>query len=379
MTTPLTELTPAEQQLLGRVGELTPGLAGSASGHDERAEINVAALDALHAAGVSRALLPAPLGGEGISHLAFGELIRSIAQADPSVATILVMHSGAGVGLAELTRDSLGDFFAAEFLAGKRFANALSEPASGNRFLNPQQEAHAADGGWLLDGAKRFVSGSEIANYLLVNALVDDEPVFFGLRLPDASVSVIPIWDTLGLRATRSQLLAFDQTLLQATHRGRAPRAGDFAVVPAGLPAISLGIADAALAALAAHATTRVILGQPLSHQQWVQHAVADAQTRLAAAHALFREALRGADRGDPAAFGGLARAKYLANKTAVDVAQLGVRIGGASGYLRASPIQRHLRDAEAGQLMAYSTEVLATEIGREVLGVSSQADAQDS
>ena len=350
------ELAPDEQALLGRVGELAAGFAADAGGYDERAEIHVAALNALHAAGVSRALLPASVGGDGISYLAFGELIRLIAVADPSVATIALMHAGAGVGLAELTSDSLGSFFADEFLAGKRFANALSEPASGNRFLNPQQEALPADGGWLLDGAKRFVSGSEIADYLLVNALVEDEPTFFGVPLPDASVSVIPIWDTLGLRATRSQLLAFNQTLLRASHRGRAPRPGDFVVIPAGLPAISLGIADAALAALAGHARTRIILGKPLSYQQWVQHAVADAQTRLAAAHALFQQALRQADGGDPAFFGNLARCKYLANKVAVEVAQLGVRIGGANGFLKASPIQRHLRDAEAGQLMAYST-----------------------
>jgi alkylation response protein AidB-like acyl-CoA dehydrogenase len=371
MTTPLAELAPHEQRLLGRVRELAIGFAAEAAGYDDRAEIHVAALDALHAAGVSRALLPAPLGGEGISYLAFGELIRLVAEADPSVATILLMHGGAAVALAELTSESLGSFFADEFLAGRRFANALSEPASGNRFLNPQQEAMPAAGGWLLDGAKRFVSGSEIADYLLVNALVGDEPVFFGVPLPDASVSVIPIWDTLGLRATRSQLLAFSNTLLRESHRGRAPRPGDFAAIPAGLPAVSLGIADAALAALAGHARTRIILGAPLSHQQWVQHEVADAQTRLAAAHALYQHALRQADRGDPAFFGGLARAKYLANKTAVAVAQLGVRIGGATGYLKVSPIQRHLRDAQAGQLMAYSTEVLATEIGREVLGVA--------
>jgi hypothetical protein len=41
--------------------------------------------------------------------------------------------------------------------------------------------------------------------------------------LPDPTVSVIPIRDILGLRATRSQLLAFDNTLLRARHRGRAP------------------------------------------------------------------------------------------------------------------------------------------------------------
>jgi len=371
VTTPLAAFAAHEQRLLDRVGELAVGFATEAASHDECAEIHLAALNALHEAGVTRALLPAPLGGEGISYLAFGELIRTLAEADPSVATIQLMHAGAGVGLAELTRDSLGDFYADEFLAGKRFANALSEPTSGNKFLNPQQEATPADGGWVLNGAKRFVSGSEIADYLMVNALVGGEPAFFGVPLPDPTVSVIPIWDTLGLRATRSQLLAFDNTLLRAGHRGRAPRPGDFVAIPAGLPAISLGIADAALAALAGHARTRVILGAPLSHQQWVQHEVADNQTRLAAAHALFAQALSQADHGDPAFFGGLARAKYLANKTAVAVAQLGVRIGGASGFLRTSPIQRHLRDAEAGQLMAYSTEVLATEIGREVLGVT--------
>ena len=355
--------------LLDRVRELSDGFAADAAGYDERAEIPVANLDALHAAGVSRAILPRSLGGDGLGYQGFGELVRTVSQADPSTATILTMHSGAAVGLAELTKDTLGSFFADEFLAGRRFANALSEPASGNRFLNPQQEALPVEGGWALDGAKRFVSGSEIADYLLVNALVEGEPTFFGV-IPDETLSIIPIWDTLGLRATRSQLLAFNQTVLKKDYRGRRLAPTDFAAVPAGLPAISLGIADAALAAIVAHAQSRLILGKPLSHQQWVQYEVADVESRLAAVHAFFQRTLWQADNGDPAFFPNLSRAKYLANKIAVDVAQLGVRIGGASGYLRTSPIQRHLRDAQAGQLMAYSTEVLAGEIGKQVLNV---------
>jgi alkylation response protein AidB-like acyl-CoA dehydrogenase len=159
MTTPPAGQAADEQQLLSRVRDLAAGFAAEAAGYDERAEIPCKALDALHAAGVTRALLPAYLGGTGLSYRAFGELVRVVARADPSVATILIMHAGAGVGLAELTHDTLGGFFAREFLAGKRFANALSEPASGNRFLNPQQEALAAEGGWRLDGAKRFCLG----------------------------------------------------------------------------------------------------------------------------------------------------------------------------------------------------------------------------
>ncbi|MEV0761812.1 acyl-CoA dehydrogenase [Nocardia sp. NPDC050435] len=231
----------------------------------------------------------------------------------------------------------------------------------------------AAPGGWTLSGAKRFVSGAEIADYLIVNARVDGAPAFFGVPMPDQSVSIIPIWDTLGLRATRSQLLAFDETPLRAEYRGRAPGPTDFQVIPAGLPAISLGVADAALAALVAHARGRIILEKPLAHQQWVQFEVADVESRLAAAHALYDRGLSEADNRLPSFFPTLMRAKYLANKVAVEVAQLGVRVGGASGYLKQSPIQRHLRDAEAGQLMAYSTEVMAGEIGREVLQVTDE------
>lgn len=360
---------PRDQALLDRVAGLTTRFAEDAAGYDERAEIPIANLDALHDAGVDAAVLPAELGGDGIGYQGFGELVRIVARADPSTATILTMHAGAAVGLAGSTRETLGTFFADELLAGRRFANALSEPTSGNRFLNPQQAAEPVDGGWVLDGAKRFVSGSEIADYLLVNALVDGAPVFFGV-VPDETVTIIPIWDTLGLRATRSQLLSFNRTVLRRENRGRAPGASDFAVVPAGLPAISLGIAAAALGALVEHAQTRVILGKPLTHQQWVQHEVADVQSRLAAVEAFFQRSLWKADNADPTFFDDLSRSKYLANKVAVDVAQLAVRIGGASGYLRTSPIQRHLRDAEAGQLMAYSTEVLAGEIGKNVLGV---------
>lgn len=362
-----------EQGYLDTAAELARGFAGTAAGFDDRGEIAVENLEALHEAGFDRAVLPAHLGGEGLSYQAFGEIVRTLAEGDPSTATIWLMHTGAGVGLAELTQPTLGSFYADEFLAGKRFSNALSEPASGNKFLNPQQEALPVEGGFALDGAKRFVSGSEIADYLLVNAKVDGAPAFFGVA-PDDTVSIIPIWDTLGLRATRSQLLSFSNTVLRHEQRGRQPGAGDFAAIPAGLAAISLGIADAALNALVAHSRSRVILGKPLSHQQWVQFEVAEVQSRLEAVRAFIQLTLWQADAGLPQAFSGFARSKYLANKIAVEVAQLGGRIGGASGFLKTSPIQRHLRDAQAGQLMAYSTEVLAGQIGQEVLGVDLEA-----
>lgn len=356
-----------EQALVERLHAQLPDFAAEADANDINAILPVAALRRLSKEGFDAAVLPSSLGGGGISHETFGQLVRMLASADPSLATIWVMHVGAGVGLAQMTRQTLGRFYADAFLRGDRFANALSEPGSGNLFLNPQQEATPTVGGYQLNGAKRFVSGCEIAQHLLVNAAIDGQPAFFGVE-PDKTVMIVPIWDTLGLRATRSQLLTFRGTLLREDRRGEPPMPGSFDAIGAGLPNISLGIADATLAALKRHAATRIIQGKPLSHQQWLQHDVASIHASIEATRALIRQVLRIVDQGG--SNDGFRTAKFLANRVAVEVSQLAVRVGGASGFLRSSPIQRHLRDAQAGQLMAYSTEVLAGLIGRATLGV---------
>lgn len=365
-----------ERDLLSVLAERLPQIAAEAPANDEHATLPEGQLRWLHSAGFDGAVLPEELGGGGTTYAWYGAVVRALAEADPAVATVWTMHLGAGVGLAQLTAHSLGSTFADALLRGDRFANALSEPASGNRFLNPQQEAEVAPGGFTISGAKRFVSGSEIADHLLVNVSIDGEPAFFGIE-PDDTVTLTPIWDSLGLRGTRSQLLGFEGTFLPAERRGGFPGSDHRNLVGAGLPGISLGVADAALGALIAHARGRKILGRPLAEQQWVEFAVAEHHVRLEAARVYWEHALHLGDEDDPGFGDAVGRAKLLANRVAVDIAQLAVRVGGGTGYLRSSPIQRHLRDAEAGQLMAYSTEVLSGVIGAQVLGTSSDASEE--
>jgi alkylation response protein AidB-like acyl-CoA dehydrogenase len=81
------------------------------------------------------------------------------------------------------------------------------------------------------------------------------------------------------------------------------------------------------------------------------------------------------ADTRSPAVLDAAIGAKLLANQVATDIAALGVRVGGASGYLRSSPIQRHFRDAQAGALMAYSVELCRDYLGKAVLGVRPPSD----
>jgi alkylation response protein AidB-like acyl-CoA dehydrogenase len=360
-----------EARWLEVVDSLAAAFRDRAPGLEETATLPVDNLRELHDSGLDAAFLPAEVGGDGVSMRTFGRAVGAIADACPSTACIWLMHMGAGLGLVHMAPGPTGEMFAAALRDGARFANALSEPTSGNLFLTPLQSAEPTDGGWTLDGAKRFVSGSEIADHLLVNALVDGVPTFFGID-PDESITTVDIWDTMGLRATRSQLLTFAGTFLPADRRCEPPPGPSANAIAAGLPWLSIGLAEAALRDLRDHANGRVIptTGEPLSHMQWVQFAVADAWVALRGARMLADQLGWYADHQPEAFMPAAFEAKLAANEVARQVADVAMRAGGASGYLKASPIERHFRNAQAGGLMAYSVEVCRDVIGKTVLGV---------
>jgi alkylation response protein AidB-like acyl-CoA dehydrogenase len=361
---------PGERRWVQCAAELAVAFADTAPELDESAELPVDNLRALHRAGLDEATLPTEHGGQQLSFRAFGAIVRILSAACPSTACIWLMHIGAAIGLVRMSSPRAARFYADELRAGRRFANALSEPSSGNLFLMPQQVAEPAPGGWVLTGAKRFVSDCEIADHLLINALVDGEPAFFGLA-PDETVSYVPIWDTMGLRASRSQLVSLRGTLLPADRRCLPARASEPSHIAVGLAFLSLGIADAAFDALVTHARSRTIptTGQPLSQMQWLWFDAADVHLRLESAGLYAQHSAWLADQRAAEFYPAVMRAKPLANEVARDVAQLGVRVGGGSGYLRSSPIQRHFRDAQAPALMAYSVEVCKSVVGQQVLG----------
>lgn len=357
-----------DDEWLEQVKELAVGFAAQAAAYDESGELPLDNLKALHGSGLDVALLPAPYG-QGISYRTFGQIVTTIAAACPSTAALWLMHVGAAHGLVSMSAPEQAAFYAAELAAGKRFVNSLSEPTSGNMFLMPQQAATPVEGGWQLDGAKRFISGCEIADYFLVNVLIDGAPAFFGVTKDD-SISFVPIWDTLGMRATRSQLVSFEATLLPAERRCNAPDPTVANLISVGLPFISVGVAQAALDAFAEHARRRFLaaLGTTLSRAQWLKFDTAALYVRLRGATLLAQEAMSLADAGDPRSMAVAVEAKLATNEIAKEMAALGVKAGGGSGFLKTSPIQRHFRDAQAGALMAYSVEVCSDQIGDWVL-----------
>ncbi|CAM3879890.1 acyl-CoA dehydrogenase family protein [Kibdelosporangium persicum] len=365
---------PEEQHWVDKAAGLAVEFAKTAAAYDESTEVPRANLEALHTSGLDQALLPREFGGEDLSYRAYGEIVRLLAAACPSTACIWVMHVGAATGLVQLSAPEAARFYADEYIAGRRFANALSEPSGGNLFLLPQQHARPVDGGFRLTGAKRFTSGCEIADHFLVNVLIDDTPTFFGVAA-DETIEYVPIGDTMGLRANGSRLVDFRGTVLRPDRRCPPSTAHRPNRIGSGIAFLSLGVADAAIAALIDHARTRTVptTGEPLATMQWLRFDLADVHSRLEAAAMYAKHMTWLADQNDLEFNPATLRAKLLANQVAVDAAQLALKAGGGSGYLSTSPIQRILRDAYAGWVMAYSVEVCRDRLSAELF---QQADA---
>ncbi|MEJ2857548.1 MULTISPECIES: acyl-CoA dehydrogenase family protein [unclassified Saccharothrix] len=369
MTTPLPDdhplgPPPHEQSWVRVAQDLATGFAATTDEFDRTAALPVENLRALHASGLDQAILPKEFGGQSLSYRTVGAVLRVLSAADPSTACLWLMHIGAAEGLVQHSTPEVARYYADELTAGRRFANALSEPTGGNQFLTPQQVAEPVDGGYRLTGAKRFVSGCEIADHFLINALVDGQPTLFGLE-PDHTVTFQP-QDTLGLRATRSHLITLDNTVLRADRRcppAQIPKPNHIA---AGLAHLSVGIADTALNTLIDYARTRTLptTGNPLAAEQHLQFEVANAVLQLEAAALVAHHSSWLADQNSPHFLPSTLRAKPTANRAARDIAQLCLQVGGGSGFVSTSPIQRIFRDAQTGWLMAHSVEFCLNHIG---------------
>ncbi|MDN4473525.1 acyl-CoA dehydrogenase family protein [Demequina zhanjiangensis] len=356
MTVPSPTAVPAaEQHWVDLVDTITPELAATVAQDDIDARIPIEHLQRLHATGLDAAFLPREQGGEALSYATLVAVVRRLAQAHPSAATLWLMHLGAAHALVTMSNDESAAFFASELKAGSRFANALSEPGGGNLFLTSQTDATPDGDDWSFTGRKMFISGSEVAQHLLLNSRVDGAPGFFGVTIDD-TVSFPPIDETSGMRATRSRGVAFAGTTLQRS-RMCAPPAPTYAnLITVGFAFISIGIAEAALHQLRAGATkAKPGASSTLAQAQWVRMETGMVWAELQAASALAERAAWLADQGDEGWLQAATTSKMLANEVAKKAAALMVRVAGGGGYLTKSPVQRIARDAQAGALMAYS------------------------
>ncbi len=260
-------------------------------------------------------------------------------------------------------------------------ALALTEPGAGSDLSGGvTTRADEEDGGWVISGAKAWITNASLAPLLVVLCRTDPEAGSHALSLivvpADAEgVHIHPPEKKMGMRASPTHAISFDQVHVPADHllgtRGQGLQQ-TLQVLDGGrvgIGAIALGLARAALEEAVRYAAERQTFGRPLSQHQAIQFMLADAETHLEASRWLVYRAAWLKEQGLPFTREA-AMAKLTASESAESVCRDAIQILGGYGYSSDVPVERFYRDARLLTIGEGTSEVQRMVIARRLLGL---------
>jgi alkylation response protein AidB-like acyl-CoA dehydrogenase len=224
----------------------------------------------------------------------------------------------------------------------------------------PLARARRVDGGYRITGRKAFASMIAVADFAMVMAYPDESTApaaAMVLLVPREAEGkrVDKVWDTLGMRATRSDAMTLDDCFV--SDDALIVRADDIIPFRRGganwfwgsYTAVYLGIAAAAYKAVVATVRDRTPPGysQSLAYHPDVRRHVAEMSIDLEAARLLTYQAawLSDTEGPTPAAVAALYRAKYFVGEAVTRITRTAMTLGGAHALFKTSPLERLFRD----------------------------------
>jgi alkylation response protein AidB-like acyl-CoA dehydrogenase len=373
--------------LAAAAARLAPRFAARAAEHDAAGSFPVDDFQDLRSCGLYGVLVPAALGGAGAGFADYAAVAYELARGNGATALVFNMHASVTGALAAVEPPlvaALGipdravaarDELLRAAAGGAWYAVAMSERAAGSR-LSRLATAYQPDGdGFRIRGAKTFVSGAGYADgYLVAARRSDDQSVVSQFLVPAGTpgLRVEQTWDSLGMRATRSDDLHLDVRVPADALLGGVE--GLALVVAQLMPhwlvasyaAVYVGVARAAVDAAVDH-----VNGRRLDRLPAVRARIGRADAAVEAARLAVTEAARRVDSapGEPGTNRWVWRAKLLAGTTAADVAASMLEAAGTSASRRGHPLERLFRDARCGSLQPATSDVCADWLGVAALG----------
>ena len=300
-----------------------------------------------------------------------------LARGDGSIATICGVQGGLALrSIHECGSDEQRERWEGPLARGTELgAFALTEPTHGSDSVSLETRARAVDGGYVLDGHKKWIGSGSNGAFAVVWARGDDGQVQ-GFVVPQDSsgYNARTIEGKVSLRGIWQAHIEFDGVQLPAS--AKMPGANSFKDTAAVLQATRLGVAWAALGQAHAvyetavnYAGQRVQFGRKLAASQIVQNRLAEMLSQLTSLQALLMGLTRSQERGELTG-PGASLGKYTATRTARDMARNARDLLGGNGILLENRVARHFADLEALHTYEGTETVQALIIGRDITGV---------
>jgi alkylation response protein AidB-like acyl-CoA dehydrogenase len=375
--------TSAGARLVACAEELAQRMAREAEEHDATGRYPLHHVGLLKQAGYFGAPIPEQFGGRGVEST-FDILVASsrLARGDASTTLGLNMHLQIVMSMVRRWRTAhhRGDERRATAFSRSLtrivddevvIAAAVSEP--NQNLTQPAASATRNGVGWVLNGRKIFCTMSPAATMLLVSAQYEDsagDRRYGYAEVPaDAlGVTIHDDWDALGMRASGSNSVSFEDVHLPETAlRGGFPVGNAGGYIERNLAnglfhaSASVGIAEAAHDAAIARLRGRTST-EPGAAEQMLS---AQNTIALSAMRATFGRAAELVDAfhadhlcSDAApeewriVFAEVQAAKAFVGEAAVQIVDRALTLSGGAGYRRSHVLSRAYRDVRAGAFM---------------------------
>ena len=267
--------------------------------------------------GVTALTVPEEYGGAGVDIVATMTVIEELSKRSLAVAVPYIMCACyTAMNIRESGNEEQRRLFLPKVARGEvLFAYGLTEPDVGADLASVKTTARIEGDRVVVNGAKRFCTGANIADYVYTLVRSDpDAPRHQNLSLvivpTDAPGVSIRVTDAIGMKGAPTTDTVIDEVSIPLANivggrdgwnRGWSMLAGSaLNVERLEVAAMALGIAEAAAADAWEYAQQRVQFGKPVSSFQAIRHRLADMRTDLLASWLMLYHAAELASSGKP-------------------------------------------------------------------------------
>jgi alkylation response protein AidB-like acyl-CoA dehydrogenase len=320
---------------------------------------------------------PQDVGGAGADYVSYALSLIELAAADGPLSTIVSIQNSLIVsGLVKDGTPAQQRRFLPDLVGGRTIgAFALTEADAGSDASAIRTRAIRVDGGYLLNGAKQFITSGKIAGLAIVYAVTDPaagKRGISGFIVPTdrAGYSVDKVEYKLGQGASDTCSIRFENLFVEEDLRLGAEGAGygialsNLEAGRIGIAAQSTGMAQAALEIAIAYAKDRKSFGKMIIEHQAVGFRLADLASRLEAARQLVLSAAAMKDAGMPC-LTQASMAKLVASETAEAVCSGAIQTLGGYGYLEEFGLAKIYRDVRVCQIYEGTSDIQRLVIAR--------------
>jgi short/branched chain acyl-CoA dehydrogenase len=324
---------------------------------------------------------PEEYGGGGADTFAYALAVEELARVDSSVCITMAAHTSLGTMPIHLwgTDEQKSEWLPVLCRGERLAAFGLTEPEAGSDAGATRTRAKLADGEWVIDGAKQFItnSGTDISGCVTITAVTggsNGTREISNIIVPNGTpgYEIGEPYRKMGWNASDTRPLAFDGCRVPESNllgrRGEGFK--NFLHIldggRIGVAAMGVGLAQGALDEALAYAKERKAFGQPISRFQAIQAKIADISAELEAARLLTYKAAIQKDRGEGFTLTA-AQAKLKTGRLAVRACEEAVQIHGGYGYIEEYPVCRFYRDAKILTIGEGTDEVQQMVIARQL------------